>query len=100
MKKRNLSVQDPMAIPQSKIPCAGYITSKVSHIAELTDAAKIALDFYLRNSERIEHVLSQDSSHGTKLVSIGFGKDVTFCAKINVFNVLPTLVNGVLVKGE
>ncbi|WP_063728532.1 2-phosphosulfolactate phosphatase [Kosmotoga sp. DU53] len=80
--------------------CAGYIVNEVSHVSELTDAAKIALNLYLRNSERIEQVLSQVSSHGTRLVSIGFEKDVAFCAKINVFNVLPTLVDGALTKGE
>jgi len=63
---------------------------------DLDDASKVAMRYY-ESVENIEAEIRR-SSHAQKLIRLGFEKDVIFCSRIDLFNVVPILEDGVFVS--
>ena len=83
--------------------CAGALVENlisVTENADLTDAAKLALDEYITHGKDLERVLSTIASHGKTLMRKGFVKDVVLCAKINMFSVVPAYIKGKIVRND
>ncbi|MBU1920006.1 2-phosphosulfolactate phosphatase [bacterium] len=57
------------------------------------DAATAAAELYRRNMNLLVDVMRR-SEHGKRLMEIGFGKDLSYCAQIDSHNVLPLYVEG------
>lgn len=45
----------------------------------------------------IENILVQ-SSHGKRLIKLGFRGDISYCSQLNLFEIVPQLTNGKLIK--
>lgn len=60
--------------------------------------ARIAVDAFLHNRDRIGEVLAECVS-GRELISAGHASDVALAAQVDVSDVAPRLVDGVLVDG-
>jgi len=80
--------------------CAGMLidmlTGKNSvHKYELSDSAVGAAKLYLAYKKDLLKMMS-DSEHGRLLVSLGFEQDLLDCSKVDVYNILPVLRNGVI----
>ncbi len=66
--------------------------STISEI-ELNDSAKLAALHFSANRDRLLESF-QESEHGKRLVSLGFSDDVTYCARIDVFDISPQFEDG------
>ncbi|OAA30893.1 hypothetical protein AT15_09425 [Kosmotoga arenicorallina S304] len=81
--------------------CAGALIKNITSTAkkvELTDSAVVALNEYMMLGKELERVLKTVASHGKALVRKGFGKDVAFCAKIDMFSIVPVYIEGKVVR--
>lgn len=74
---------------------AGMIV-KLLDREDLNDASKVAMRYY-ESVKNVETELRR-SSHAQKLINLGFEKDVIFCSRIDLFNVVPILEDGVFVS--
>lgn len=61
------------------------------------DAAMIAVREYHKAKDDMQTYL-QDASHIRRLKNKGIMKDIPFCLQLNVYNIVPILKDGVLVK--
>ena len=60
---------------------------------QLTDAAETAKILYQTHREDLSGML-KNCYHGQRLASIGLGKDLEFCAQMDLVDVVPHLVDG------
>jgi len=83
--------------------CAGaliYELRKLRNI-DIDDTSLIAAEIYDRNKGEIETVLREKCKHGRYLGKIGFGEDITFASRVNIFDFTVILTeNRVLVKSD
>lgn len=80
-------------IAAEDVLCAGMYLDEISAnftTAEVSDAAKIAIDFFVANHDNIQNVVSQ-SKHAKTLRSKGFAKDIAFASTLNRCAVLPLI---------
>lgn len=79
--------------------CAGLLvkllTLESGHNYELTDSALGARKIYDAYQNDLLEMM-RESEHGKFLTSIGFEDDLEECAKIDAYNILPILKNGVI----
>lgn len=83
--------------------CAGRIIQEISaqkmNLA-LSDAAKLAkMAAQSIESIGLEKALSE-TEHGKNLYELGLGDDVTFCAQVNYFTLVPVYIGGRIIKPE
>lgn len=70
--------------------CAGGIVNGLSeNKITPTNSAKIARETYIENGADIKSSMLNKSSHARYLTSIGYGDDVDFCAKMNLYDIVP-----------
>ncbi len=83
--------------------CGGMMVDKLMESGgkfnPVNDAAIVSRELYLSHKDDIAGALRQ-SDHGKFLESIGFGKDVEFCASIDELDTVPMLQSGRLVVEE
>ncbi len=63
--------------------------------ADLTDAAVAMASLYANNSHDIHQLVSK-GEHYQRLKGLGFDKDLEYCFKSDVFNIVPVYKNGVI----
>lgn len=69
--------------------CAGMILSELE--GEMTDAAVASAAVSDEYRDRIEEILLE-SEHGRFLQRIGFGDDISYCARVGTVDVVPEVV--------
>ncbi|WP_022854317.1 2-phosphosulfolactate phosphatase [Thermodesulfatator atlanticus] len=70
---------------------AGMFLGKFDDYQTQNDAAEVALR-YAKNTDNIFEEIKR-SHHAQRLIKLGFEKDVAFCAKENLYGILPILTN-------
>lgn len=79
--------------------CAGLLVKLLTTVAgnnyDLTDSALGARKIYDAYQEDLLQMM-KESEHGKFLTSIGFEDDLVECAKIDAYNILPILKNGII----
>jgi 2-phosphosulfolactate phosphatase len=80
-REGNFSLEDAL--------CAGLLVSDLD--GELSDAAVAAVSLYEACQDRVEEVLL-DGEHGRFLQKIGFGDDISYCARIGTTGVIPKVL--------
>ena len=79
--------------------CAGMLinelTKKNAEEYEMTDSALGSWRLYISYKKELLKML-KESEHGRFLISLGFGDDLTECAKVDVCSCLPVMRNGVI----
>lgn len=77
--------------------CAGMIAQEgvtlLGDSCTLTDAARIAVGAGVPYRGRLRELL-EESASGRALLSIGYDRDLDFCARLSVLDVVPRAVNG------
>ncbi len=71
--------------------CGGLLVSALfspGAVGQLSDGGRVAVEWYLSRQGRSEYVLSS-SQHGQRLIELGFGEDLAFCARENVSRAIP-----------
>ena len=79
--------------------CAGLIVSRVAEPAEvatLGDAAQIAFALYRGSQSQLARALF-GAEHTQRLIALGYGDDVTYCARIDALSGLPVFRDNRLV---
>ena len=71
------------------------VTKTVKKSIDLTDAAQSALILYERFENNLIEVF-RVSCHGKDLVAKGFEDDLTYCAQIDITDIVPTFRDGVI----
>lgn len=83
--------------------CAGMAVEELQRItggkAETNDFGLAMQSCYLQNRHRLHQALL-DCSNGKRLTKLGFGADIEFCSRTNVYQVVPVLTDGVLVPSR
>ncbi|ABO50954.1 2-phosphosulfolactate phosphatase [Desulforamulus reducens MI-1] len=86
-------------LTKDPVPSADIYLDEVPILSEndlvLEDAALAALrlaEYYAQNPLQA----LQDSLHGQKLVQLGLRQDLTYCAQVNLFDVVPVYQDGVI----
>jgi 2-phosphosulfolactate phosphatase len=83
--------------------CAGMLIKKIQTFAsvawELNDAARTAVLLYEHHSQDILGML-KSSDHGRYLVSIGFEKDIDYCAQVDLYDEVLEYSDGRVTKME
>ncbi len=70
--------------------CAGALANGLIDKGYVTDdSARIALATYYRHKEDTGSLLKKESGHGRYLDSIGLGDDTSYCAKMNLHDLVP-----------
>ena len=80
-------------ISKDDLYCAGVLVAHLlspGAVGELTDGGRVAVEWYLARQGRSHYVLSS-SQHGQRLVALGFGDDLRFCADDDASDVVPVL---------
>ncbi len=75
--------------------CAGMFIDNIAFAlnqSELTDAARIARDFYTCNINHINQIIAR-SDHANTLRSKGFAADIAFAISMNKCSILPLIAN-------
>jgi 2-phosphosulfolactate phosphatase len=72
--------------------CAGALVESLGEACQLGDSARAALLVYKSYRRSGGRALRQ-SAHGAALIALGFERDVAFCARRNLFDVVPRLSN-------
>lgn len=82
--------------------CAGALINEMRKKRNfvIDDTSLIAADLYDRNIGNIKVVLRKKCEHGRYLASIGFGEDVMYASRLNLFDFAVKLKSGVLVKDD
>jgi 2-phosphosulfolactate phosphatase len=75
---------------------AGYITHKVLALrdAELTDIAKTSLYIYESNPDLLSFI--RHARHYKRIEKLGLEKDVLYCCRKNIIDVVPAYKNGII----
>ncbi len=68
--------------------CAGAIIYKLSR-NDIADSARIAVKLWENSMHMDLESVLLSTSHGRELAELGFGEDVAYCSRIDLFNVLP-----------
>ena len=71
--------------------CGGMLIASLvapGHVRELSDGARIGMEWYLSRAGRAEYVL-RSSQHGQRLVALGFEDDLPVCAQIDTCSQVP-----------
>jgi len=82
------------------VACAGLLVEKMAALmdppaVELAPGAAEALGLYRRHRRDLVALL-EGCEHGAYLISIGMGRDVPYCAQVDVCDLVPELVGDVL----
>jgi 2-phosphosulfolactate phosphatase len=87
--KGRISIED--------LGCAGALIERISGMTDLwtSDSAKVSLCVY-RGYDRDAYRIFMESSHGRYLLDIGFGDDLSFCAKEGIFDLVPVFSEGMV----
>lgn len=73
--------------------CAGGIVNELSEVnINLTDSAVVSKKTFIENGEDIKSSMLRKSLHAKYLASIGYGIDIDFCAKMNLYDTVPLYV--------
>jgi 2-phosphosulfolactate phosphatase len=79
--------------------CGGMIIDRILKTggkeAVLTDASHAALILFRRFEDDLVEVFHR-SHHGKKLISLGRDADLPYCARTNLFSIVPVFRNGVI----
>lgn len=92
--KGRISIEDTL--------CAGYIIHELYGDVlneDLPDGAKVALASYCECKDNLEGALAK-SNHAKRLKNIIDTDDIAYCSQIDIFDVLPTLKDGIIVDGK
>jgi 2-phosphosulfolactate phosphatase len=77
--------------------CAGSMVvglkNRLGNAIVKNDAAIAAADLYRRNMNLIGDVMRR-STHGKKLIEIGYERDLSYCAQIDSHDILPLYIEG------
>jgi 2-phosphosulfolactate phosphatase len=82
------------------VACAGLLVEKIEGLAgrpraRLTAGAAEALALYRAHRDDLARLVGE-CEHGRYLASIGMGRDVPYCAQVDVFDLVPRLEDGVI----
>lgn len=77
--------------------CGGALVERILEMGdvETSDSAKASLCLY-RGYDRDPYRIFLESSHGRYLLDIGFGDDLSFCARIDLFDIVPVFSGGMV----
>ncbi len=79
--------------------CGGMLIDLITHKGEkpisLTDASHCARILYERYKTNIVEAF-RFSHHGKELIKRGFGKDLVYCAQVDITNIVPEFNDGVI----
>jgi 2-phosphosulfolactate phosphatase len=78
--------------------CAGAIVDRVHQIDRdivLGDAARCAMLLYVAIAKKLTTAIA-GGEHARRLVALGFGDDIAYCARVDVFDVLPVYADGII----
>lgn len=92
--KGRISIEDTL--------CAGYFIHALYGDVlneDLTDGAKVALAAYTECKDNLSEALAK-SNHAKRLRNIIDQDDIAYCSQFNIFEVLPTLKDGIIVDGK
>ncbi len=75
--------------------CAGMVIDRLisERDADLNDGAGAARDLYKKNEESIAALL-RECEHGRYLDSLGFGRDLEICSRVDSLTILPLVKQG------
>jgi len=74
--------------------CAGLLSYKFNILnAKFDDTAIASMLSWEKAKENLKEVI-KNSQHGKYLRDIGYAKDVDFCSNIDIYPIIPYLVNG------
>lgn len=77
--------------------CAGLIVHYLIQVAPadytLSDGARLALETGRGQQDRLREMLSQAAS-GRALTALGFEQDLDFCARLDAYDLVPSVVDG------
>lgn len=77
--------------------CAGLVVERILDLIkgslELTDGARLALETARGQRPRIRELLSMAAS-GRHVTALGLERDLDFCAQLDVFDLVPRVVEG------
>lgn len=80
--------------------CAGMAVYELLRLTggqvESNDFGLGMLGCYLHHRRRLQHALLT-CSNGRRLIKLGFQADIEFCARTNVYPIVPVLVDGMLI---
>jgi 2-phosphosulfolactate phosphatase len=81
--------------------CAGMLIARLSrdNDVDLNDGAQAARLLYRQNEEAIPSLL-KNCEHGRYLESLGFGKDLDVCGRVDSLRVLPIVKDGRINKAK
>ncbi|MBN2219719.1 MAG: 2-phosphosulfolactate phosphatase [Kosmotogaceae bacterium] len=77
---------------------AGALVARLG-IVGMNDSCWIAASLYGSVSSNLRDFIAENGVHAKKLLSLGFGEDVSFCAKINLYDLVPLWRNNGFVRG-
>jgi 2-phosphosulfolactate phosphatase len=63
------------------------------------DGCSLASLLYESAKSDLESFFIKNGFHARRLLSLGFGDDISFCARINMYNLLPSWRDGGFVRG-
>lgn len=92
--KGRISIEDTL--------CAGYLIYELFGDVineDIKDGAKVALASYYECKNNLSEALAR-SNHAKRLRDIIENDDIAYCSQINIFEVLPTLKDGIIVNGK
>jgi 2-phosphosulfolactate phosphatase len=92
--KGRISIEDTL--------CAGHIIHELFGDLmneDITDGAKVSLAAYHECKNNLADALAR-SNHAKRLRDIIENDDIAYCSQINIFDVLPTLKDGIIVDGK
>lgn len=77
--------------------CAGAIVEKINKHNEfiLTDAARVAQILYTIYKSKLRQMLAT-CEHGIYLASLGYTKDLDYCAQLDTSQVVPKFTSGII----
>ncbi|MFA7428502.1 2-phosphosulfolactate phosphatase, partial [Mesotoga sp.] len=77
---------------------AGALVSQLK-IGHINDSCRISSVLYEAVKDNLESFILENGVHAKRLVSLGFFEDVGFCAKINLYDLVPLWRDGGFVRG-
>lgn len=77
---------------------AGALVSQLE-IGHINDSCRISSVLYEAVKDNLESFILENGVHAKRLVSLGFFEDVGFCAKINLYDLVPLWRDGGFVRG-
>lgn len=92
--KGRISIEDTL--------CAGYIVDALlgnNDDSGMPDGAKVARALYTQYKENL-HAIIKQSNHAKRLEDKLVNDDIGYCSQIDIFDILPTLKDGIIVNGK